>query len=211
MAEEPDVPSPIDLRSAADARAWADEAERKRPWRPRLRAAIADAVVEHTTGARQRVLELGPGPGWLAEELLGRGVVERYTLLDFSLPMLELARARLGFRPELAYVHGDFTSDVWPAMVEGPCDAVVAMQAVHEVRHKRHLAGLYRHARGVLRAGGLLVVCDHEPGEAADARRTALFATAAEQRDAMTMAGFGGVVARLELEGMYVVAAVAGA
>lgn len=211
MAEEPDIPSPIDLRSAADARAWAETAERKRPWRPRLRAAIADAVVEHAAGKAQRVLELGPGPGWLAEELLGRGVVERYTLLDFSLPMLEMCRARLGFRPELAYVHGDFAGDAWPAMVEGPFDAVVAMQSTHELRHKRHLARLYRHARGVLRAGGLLVVCDHEPGEAADARRTALFATVAEQREAMRMAGFGGVVARLELEGMYVISAIAGA
>ena len=58
------MPSPIDLRLTTDARVWAAKAER-RPGR----AEILDPIAQAAAGlapAKGRVLELGSGPGVLA-------------------------------------------------------------------------------------------------------------------------------------------------
>ncbi|MEO7095159.1 MAG: class I SAM-dependent methyltransferase, partial [Polyangiales bacterium] len=72
-----DVPSPIDLQDEHDAQVWVAEADAKRPWRARIRDLIAGLV----TGD---VLELGAGPGLLAERVLREGRVATYTVFDFS-------------------------------------------------------------------------------------------------------------------------------
>src|SRR5262249_12215178 len=47
-------------------------------------------------------------------------------------------------------------------------------------------------AASILSPDGLIVICDHLPGPAPDARRAALFMTAAEQLDAFATAGLAG-------------------
>ena len=64
-----DVPSPIDLRLMADARSWAESALARRPVRPEFFDAFAREVGRDDA----RVLELGSGPGFLAEHLLRAG------------------------------------------------------------------------------------------------------------------------------------------
>ncbi len=59
-----------------------------------------------------------------------------YTLLDFSEPMLALSRTRLMAFPSASFVRASFKATDWPERVSGPCDCVVSMQAVHELRHK---------------------------------------------------------------------------
>lgn len=191
-----DVRSPIDLRDPATARAWADAADRTRPWRQQLREQIAAEVRGAT-----RVLELGSGPGQLAECILQRQV--EYTCLDFSPPMHELVRDRCGDRA--TYALADFKQPGWSQGL-GTFDAIVTMQAVHELRHKRHAVTLYREAHAI---APLLVVCDHEPMLTATTRFTeaqvrALSATAAEHHVAMREAGYEPRTV-LELEGMYVI------
>lgn len=191
-----DVRSPIDLRDPTTAREWADKADRTRPWRQRIREAIATEVA----GAN-RILELGSGPGLLAECILQREVA--YTCLDFSPPMHDLARERCGDRA--TYVLADFKQPGWSKGL-GTFDAIVTMQAVHELRHKRHAVQLYREASSI---APLLVVCDHEPMLTANTRFTpdqlrALNATASEQHAAMREAGFEPRTV-LELENMYVI------
>lgn len=100
-----DVPSPIDLRDAADAHEWASEADRKRPWRVTFREEIAQLVHATLQGAG-RVLELGAGPGLLAESVLSRCTLESYTLLDFSAPMLAMSRERLRAHPNAVFRAG---------------------------------------------------------------------------------------------------------
>ncbi len=197
----PDVPSPIDLRDPVDAHTWAREADIKRPWRAQLRAAFAD-ILNAVNPPVRRVLELGSGPGLLAEQILRSCAIESYTLLDFSQPMLDLSRERLGDHAAASFVLGDFKQPDWIRTVVAPVDAVVAMQAVHEIRHKRHVPGLYRQVLDVLRPGGLLLVCDHAPPDNG-ARTTALHATEAEQHAALSEAGFVGVETRLQLHGLY--------
>lgn len=183
MAILDDIPSPIDLRDPHHARTWADTAE-QRPWRPLVRSKMAALV-----RLQPRVLELGPGPGLLAAEALTSAAITSYTLFDFSPPFLEMCRARLS-DPRLHFVLGDFTQP-FPPFTEAPFDAVIAMQAVHEARHKRHVPALYRRAFDVLRPGGLLAICDHVPRD--DDKSRALHSTLAEQHAAMSAAGFTAV------------------
>jgi len=200
--DDADVPSSIDLRDPHDAQTWADEAELKRPWRGEIRRAIA-GLLRDALPAPLRVLELGAGPGLLAETILATCRVERYAILDFSPPFLAMCRARLAaYTVEL--VLGDFTSPTWPALIAPPpFDAVVAMQAVHEVRHKRHVSQLYTQVARVVRPGGMLVVCDHEPFDDS-ARNRALLATEAEQHAALHAAGFVQIATHARVRGMYI-------
>jgi SAM-dependent methyltransferase len=191
MCPNDDVPSPIDLRSHADATTWAAEADAKRPYRRELRAAIAGLVRD-----AKRILELAAGPGLLAEAILETNQVDTYTAFDFSPPMLEMCRRRLGDRA--SYVLGDFLQPAWTTAVSPPYDAVVTMQAVHELRHKRRARTLYAQIRDVLR--GRLVVCDHD-------QHGDLYATEAEQHAALAAAGYTAIATELSLGGLYIISA----
>ena len=82
------------------------------------------------------------------------------------------------------------------------------MQAVHEIRHKRHVPKLYQQIRSLLAPGGRLLVCDHTPKDDS-LRWTSLHMTAREQLEAMALAGFTETRVDREIEGMYLVAAIA--
>jgi SAM-dependent methyltransferase len=183
-----DVPYGEDLQSPVGARAWADAADRKRPHRFPIRQAIVDRIKELPD--RARVLELGSGPGLLAEQVLSQcSGLGTYTLFDFSEPMIAMSRERAGRFAAAQFVVGDFRTRSWAIGVPGPWDAVVSMQAVHEVRHKRHVPSLYRDIFAILSPSGLFVVGDRTP-EDDSPRSTALFMTADEQLHALRGAGF---------------------
>lgn len=200
MPDPEDIPSPIDLRDPADATVWAREADIKRPWRAQIR----DAIAELLGAAHARtVLELGPGPGFLAERVLLSVDVERYVLFDFSQPMLEMSRERVGHHPAVELALGDFKQPGWTNALAAPFDAVVTMQAAHELRHKRHLPTLYRQVHTLVRPGGVFLVSDHTPFDETP-RSTALLATEAEQHAALRGAGFSHVETVLVVHGLYV-------
>src|SRR5258706_9227679 len=125
-----DVPSPIDFSRVEDARAWADAANVKRPWRTDFFAAIVHELVSFGVPSAS-VLELGSGPGFLAERVLQALPDVTYTLLDSSAAMEELARVRVGRRVGVQFVAADFKRD-HSADGLGSFDAVATMQAVHE-------------------------------------------------------------------------------
>ena len=154
-----DVPSPIDLRNLAEARAWVADTVARRPSRPRFFEAFVTALNDHFSRPFS-VVELGSGPGHLAASILGGCQVSSYVAMDFSDAMHLLATEHLGEAANrVRFLTADFRDD-WLNSV-GSADAVITMQAVHEVRHKRHqpmlLAKMYR----ALAPGGLLLFCDH--------------------------------------------------
>jgi cyclopropane fatty-acyl-phospholipid synthase-like methyltransferase len=189
------VPYGNDWDSPVEAAAWTEESDRVRPWRVHVRDEIARRVAAFPVGAR--ILELGSGPGLLAHRVLERCPnVSGYTLLDFSEPMLSLSRMRLARFPAASFVHASFKADDWPRRAGGPFDCILSMQAVHELRHKRHARHLYKRVHGALAVPGTFIIGDHTPFDAS-AKSTTLYMTEAEQHAALTGAGFTDV--RVEL------------
>ena len=198
--QDEDVPYGNDWDSLAEAAAYGEAADRARPWRAEIRDHIAARVA--TLGSGKRVLELGSGPGLLAHRVLQRcSNLKTYTLVDFSEPMLALSRQRLAVFPTASYVLTSFKSDDWTDRVGGLFDCVVSMQAVHELRHKRHAAQLYEQVYRVLAVPGLLLVCDHTPFDDSP-RSSALYMTEQEQQQALTGADFTDVHVELATNGL---------
>jgi SAM-dependent methyltransferase len=195
-----DVPYGNNWDSAVEAAAYGESADQARPWRSEIREHIAARVA--TLGPGARVLELGSGPGLLAHRVLQRcPTVERYTLMDFSEPMLELSRARLAAFPAASFVCASFKADDWTSRVGGPFDCVVSMQAVHELRHKRHAPRLYQQIHRLLSVPGLVLVCDHTPFDDSP-KSLALYMSEQEQRQALADARFASVHVELSVKGL---------
>jgi ubiquinone/menaquinone biosynthesis C-methylase UbiE len=200
MDNEQDVPYGEDWQRADEVAAWIDAADRKRPWRAQLRARIADEVA--ALGSEARVLELGSGPGLLAECILQRCPdVACYTLLDFSASMLAVSRERLAAFPAARFVAASFKAADWIDEVAAPFDCVVSMQAIHELRHKRHAPQLYRQIHQVTRATGHVLICDHLPPDDSP-KSQALYMTEDEQFRALSLAGFARIRTVLTLNGL---------
>src|SRR5438093_8797727 len=198
--QKQDVPYGNDWDSAAEAAAYGEAADQARPWRSKIRDHIAARVA--TLAPRARVLELGSGPGFLAHRVLQRCPhLETYTLMDFSEPMLALSRERLAAFPAASFVLASFKSEDWTRRVGGRFDCVVSMQAVHELRHKRHVPRLYEQVYQVLAVPGLILVCDHTPFDDSP-KSIALYMTEKEQQQALADAGFAGVHVELAMNGL---------
>jgi SAM-dependent methyltransferase len=195
-----DVPYGNDWDSAGDAAAYGEAADRARPWRSEIRDRIAARIATLAPGAR--VLELGSGPGLLAHRVLrGCPNLRSYTLLDFSEPMLALSRQRLAECPAASFVLASFKSEDWTHRVGGRFDCVVSMQAVHELRHKRHAPRLYGQIHQVLNVPGLVLICDHTPFDDSP-RSIALYMTEQEQQQALAEARFTNVHVELAMNGL---------
>jgi SAM-dependent methyltransferase len=198
-----DVPSPIDLREMSDARQWADEAMVKRPWRTEFFAAFAEVL---DAGNARRVLELGSGPGFLAQYLLQALPALDYVALDFSPAMHQLAAERIGGDAHrVRFVERSFREPDWVEGL-GPFDHVVTNQAVHELRHKRHARALHEQVRGLLAPGGRYLVCDHVAGDGG-MKNDQLYMSIEEQRVALAEAGFARVEPLLLKRGLMLYAA----
>ena len=115
-----------------------------------------------------------------------------------------LACERLGpFAAKVEFVIRDFRSAEWSDGL-GRFDAVVTMQAAHEIRHKRHLPKLLTQIRAVMVPDGILLYCDHyaEGGENSD-----LMLNRDDQPLVLERAGFTDVRLLLDKGGMALYAA----
>jgi SAM-dependent methyltransferase len=171
-----------------DAREWERTANTVRPFRHEVFAHFVTEVRNHS-GIVSRVLELGSGPGFLAQRLLQELDNISYVALDFSDAMHELARARLGPLAErVEFVTADFKDPIWTEGL-GSFDCIVTLQAVHELRHKRYATTLHRQARSVLAPNGLYLFCDHFVGEGG-MENAELYMSLKEQQASLVAAGF---------------------
>ena len=115
--------------------------------------------------------------------------------------MHALAQDRLGTKAErVHFVEGDFKQPHWTSGL-ATFDAVVTMQAVHELRHKRHAPALYRQIGTVLHPGGAFLMCDHYVGDGAMSDR-ALYMTMEEHEAALRGAGFADVHLLIQASGL---------
>ena len=148
-------------------------------------------------------MELGSGPGFLAQHLLQAlpELALDYVALDFSAAMHALARERLGpLAAQVRFIERSFKAPDWPQDL-GLFDHVLTHQAVHELRHKRHASALHRQVRRLLSPGGSYWVCDHWAGPGGMANDE-LYMSVNEQAQALRDAGFSQVEPVLALGGM---------
>lgn len=138
---------------------WAEIANSKRPHRAQFFDAF---VAELTRLGEPNVLDIGAGPGFLAEQVLARCAVSSYHLLDFSPLMLELARNRLANFGERVFFHQvDFLeANWWHLLPEKNFDAALSLQAIHEVRQAEKIAQLYTGVASLVTDGGKIIIAD---------------------------------------------------
>ncbi|MBX2877570.1 MAG: methyltransferase domain-containing protein [Saprospiraceae bacterium] len=104
------------------------------------------------------ILELGIGPGYLAEFLLGRLKHSTYEGLDFSAPMLEIAAQRLAqFNGRVTYTQGDLTNDVWIQQISKTPKVIVSTWALHDLFSEDNIAAVYQNVGKLLAGGGLFL------------------------------------------------------
>ncbi|MSR11414.1 MAG: class I SAM-dependent methyltransferase [Gammaproteobacteria bacterium] len=103
-----------------------------------MRQRFANLVSTLPPGAR--VLELGAGPGYLADFVLQSCPnLESYTLLDFSEHMLELSQKRLAGFEAARFVKADFKAQDWhralaPPYTAQPVRALRSQDAAEELK-----------------------------------------------------------------------------
>ena len=104
------------------------------------------------------VVELGIGPGFLADHVLSVMPEIRYYGVDFSAPMLDLAQKRLRpYSARVAYVQAELVNDSWWADLPTPVSAIISTWALHDLGSQENVEVVYRSCAAILRDGGILL------------------------------------------------------
>ncbi|HWS36923.1 MAG TPA: class I SAM-dependent methyltransferase [Actinoplanes sp.] len=128
-------------------------------------------TTERLTGPPARVLDLGGGPGLLAEHLATRWPSASVTLADLDPVLLALARSALPVT--VTVTEADLTDPSWPTRTGSGFDLVTAVMTVHYL-NPAAIRSLYATIRRILHPGGLLVVADVMPDDGLPALMRAL-------------------------------------
>ena len=124
-----------------------------------------------------RIVELGIGPGYLAEHLLREMPGVHYIGIDFSRPMLDMAAHRLERdASRIEYRQADLVQDQWWTQLAGPpaISAIVSTWALHDLGSQHDVAVVYAGCAKALGGHGILLngdfikpaqsVHEYEPG-----------------------------------------------
>ena len=160
-----------DVRTDAEARSWQARLNRERPQRTMAADWIA-ARIRAGNRSSPRVVELACGAGFLAGLLQRLLPGIRYCGFDLSPHLTDYARRRFqtgsGQRRDgsvLEFRCANLVTEDWTAqLVEmgwaGKVDAVVSIQALHDLGSLGRQTKVLKQAHGLLRAGGLLAYAD---------------------------------------------------
>lgn len=134
-------------------------AERFMPTPDRLR--LFDIMIDRVRNCalpNRHVVELGIGPGYLADRLLTQLPDVTYEGVDFSKPMLELASQRLSCHyPRLILTHADLSSSDWSSNLKHPVAAFLSTWTLHELGGQKETARVYENCHDHLEKGGILL------------------------------------------------------
>jgi trans-aconitate methyltransferase len=146
-------------------------------------------------GAPGRVLDLGGGPGVLAERMAQRWPRAEVGLLDLDPVLLALAGAAVS--ETVTILEGDLSGPSWLAAARGhaPYDVVTVVMTMHYLPEAQ-ARELYRGARAVLAPGGLLVVADLMPDAGISSVMTAMPSIVDEAAAELAWAGWWAGVTR---------------
>lgn len=105
-----------------------------------------------------RVVELGIGPGYLANHILAAMPAIKYCGIDFSDPMLEIASSRLKpYSSRITYAKADLVQDDWENTVAKPINAIVSTWALHDLGSQTNINIVYEKSAKALGAQGVLL------------------------------------------------------
>jgi SAM-dependent methyltransferase len=156
-----------DLRTLEDVAEWGAGLQTR--WPERIE------VMQHLIGQLKalpfpapQVVELGPGPGLLAELLLRELPQMSYIGLDSSELLLTYARKRLtDFGERVRLIQADLNTNEWLAQLPAEIHAIISLQALHDLGGENEIKRIYSLARNLLVPGGLLLIADFvvSPGQ----------------------------------------------
>lgn len=184
-----DVPSPINLKDQIEAEKWAEETNIKRPWRYAFFQCYSQIIQDNRA---IQILEIGAGPGFLAEYLLSQHAEIQYTAVDFSEAMHHLSQNRLDetSRQRIHYIVADFKQAEWhKSLDENSYDMIIIHQALHELRHKQYAVDFHKTIKKLLKENAEYLVCDHLYAENA-MKNNQLYMSKEEHIKAFEQAGF---------------------
>jgi cyclopropane fatty-acyl-phospholipid synthase-like methyltransferase len=178
-----------EFHDQAFAKRWAERFI-PTPERLRLFNTILTTLKEHipTNGS---VLELGIGPGYLARHILAEMPDIHYQGIDFSMPMLDIAKERLSqYSPRVTYTQTDLIHDNWETLIPEPVDAIVSTWALHDLGSPEHIENVYKTSFFVLKNDAILLNGDFiKPEQATQVYESGRFEVS-KHLDMFARAGF---------------------
>ena len=120
---------------------------------------IKNAVLEQIPNTVKRVLDLGTGDGRLLASVKLRNPNAEGIALDFSEPMLKLARKRFAKDKLVSVMKHDLNVSL-PASQLGCFDLIISGLSIHHLTHKRKKK-LYHEIFGLLNPGGVFCNLEH--------------------------------------------------
>lgn len=133
-------------------RRWEDQQQRYMPRREERFEAITDAIAA-LCGDAPHVVDLGCGPGSLAQRILEAIPGARVTAVDMDPVLLAIGRGALGDAGgRLRFVDSDLR-DQWEAHMDLPVDAAASTTALHWLQGEA-LVDLYSRLAAAIRPGG---------------------------------------------------------
>jgi tRNA (uracil-5-)-methyltransferase TRM9 len=113
-----------------------------------------------TLSGNESLLDLGCGNGELARERMRRGQCGPYTGLDFSVPLLEVARHGWEDAPA-TFIRADLTSTDWDKRLVSPShqvfDLVTAFAVLHHIPGTNLRLTILQKVHDLLRPGGQFI------------------------------------------------------
>jgi len=133
---------------------------------------LAQLLARALTTPDPVVLDVGSGPGVLADAVLRSVPGAAVVVQDYSPPMLDQARSRLAWAGDRARFHqSDLGSPGWSGDLGDGFDAVVSSYAIHNLRDPAAIRAVYDELVTLLVPGGCVLLLDlvESPGPLADA------------------------------------------
>jgi len=155
------------------------------------RVSLFQLILDNIEKENTEVLELGIGPGYLAEHILTKRDNIIYEGLDFSRPMLDIASKRLaGIRTEKIFTQADLTASSWRNDVRTKPKTIISTWALHDLLSKENIFNVYKSAYAILPQGGKLINGDFIKPEKSEIEYEAGRIKPSEHLDLLRQAGF---------------------
>ena len=127
-----------------------------------LQLAVIHKIVQRWQPHPRSILDLGCGDGILGRSLTGTFPDAQVVFTDFSEPMLDAARRKVGNNPNTIVVNSDFSLSSWQVQVNdhAPFDVIISGFAIHHQPDSRKKE-LYNEIFDLLSANGLFLNLEH--------------------------------------------------